>query len=67
MSTYKPVLEAGVPRPDDPADVPKALRVMAGVIDQALDAQREDVDRLAHDLHGAGIRAERFANSAGFR
>lgn len=69
MSKYKPVLDAAVPHPDAPADVPKALGAMAGAIDQALDEQRDDltqvmerqradVDRLARDLDGAGIRDE---------
>lgn len=44
MSKYKPILDAAVPKPSDPADVPKALGAMAGAVDQALDEQKHEVD-----------------------
>lgn len=59
MSKYKSVLDAAVPRPEDPADVPKALGAIAGAVDQALDAQKRDVDGVV-DL----VRPEHLAMNA---
>lgn len=56
MSKYKPILDAAVPKPSDPADVPKALGAMAGAVDQALDEQKRDVDGVV-----GAVRPERLA------
>lgn len=68
-TTHLPALMAGVPSPDDPADVPKALTEFAGAVNTVLVAHDEAMaatvaqvnpgqfakDRLVWDLMLGGV------------